>query len=307
MSVMSRKSCRAIGRFVLGAALLFNVCASVAAPAQGVAGVGAAPAGAFARAQARGALIVGVPFLAPEPAPGAKIRSPERLDEVMAQHLAQQLKLPVQLVQIDPAQRAAALATGEVDLLIADRVASDTRGSAKAPALDTQPLLAADIPGTTSVPTGYRARPKAVIRSDTTLRHWRDVKGLTVCMSAAAFQAQALARQWGAQVQSYRVPSDALVAVREGGCDVGVIDDLAWEPLMKFPEWKKFAATLPAAAARSERVWVLADDPVARAWLESAMQQWRRDNVVAAMVEQWARDVAFDVYLDQEVPDCHGG
>ncbi|MGO1766047.1 MAG: ABC transporter substrate-binding protein, partial [Advenella sp.] len=36
------------------------------------------------------------------------------------------------------------------------------------------------------------------------------------------------------------------------------------------------------------------------------MQQWDSAGQWASFSKQWATDVAFDVYLDQEVPDCHG-
>lgn len=298
---MFLKIARASLQIALCALLLASVPAAGEAPSgYGVSVANRVPADVFSRAQARGEFIVGVPFLAPTPAPGAKIRSPERLDAVMAQHLARQLNLPVKLLQVNPSDRDTALATGAVDLLIADRVVADDASNAS-------PQRNAETPGVTAIAIGYRARPKAIIRSDTSLRHWAHVKDLTVCMSTAAFAAQALARQSGARVQTYPVPSDALVAVREGGCDVGVIDDATWAPLMKFPEWKKFSATLTASGPRTERVWLAPDDRATVAWLDAAMQQWRRDKVVESMIDQWATDVAFDVYLDQEVPDCHGG
>lgn len=246
---------------------------------------------AFSHAHARGTLIVGVPFLTPEPAAGAKIRTPERLDGVMAARLGKALGLPVRLVQMDQGRAAAALEKREIDVLIVDRIA----GAEQSP-----------IANAVMISTGYAARPKAIIRSDTALREWKDIKGLTVCMSTAAFQAQRLATQWGATVRPYRVPSDALVAVREGNCDIGLVDDVAWTPLMKFPEWKKFSSTLGEEGPRNERVWVVQDDPVTQAWMSATMAEWRRDGVIQSMIDKWARDVAFDVYLDQEVPDCHG-
>ena len=111
----------------------------------------------------------------------------------------------------------------------------------------------------------------------------------------------------GAEVRTYRVPSDALVAVREGDCDVGLIDDALWEPLMRFPEWKKFSSTLAAEGMRAERAWLVsAAAPADRAWLAAEMRAWDRAGAWKALAAKWARDVAFDVYLDQEVPDCHG-
>lgn len=264
-------------------------------------------------------LIVGIPYLAPEAIAGAKIRTPERLDTVMAERLGEQLGLPVKLVQIDPAQQANALTTGQVDLLIGDHIAGQstpglTTHNMPVPAGENvthrtdQSVPAQADQHIAAIPTGYAARPKAIIRSDTTLQHWKDAKGLTVCMSTAAFQAQALAQHWGTIVRTYRVPSDALVAVREGNCDIGLIDDVTWAPLMKFPEWKKFSSSLPENGPRAERVWLIPDHDVAtKTWLTDTMKQWRRQGTINTMIEKWARGVAFDVYLDQEVPDCHGG
>ncbi len=252
---------------------------------------GAAPAARQAAARQRGELVVGVPYLAPAPAAGAKIRTPEGLDLAMAEKLAQDLGLPFSLRQVAAADAARLLAAGEVDLVLADRASP-----AQAPPGD----LAA-------VATGYAARPKAVIRSDTRMRQGSDARGHSVCMAEAAVGAQALARGWGAVVRTYRVPSDALVAVREGSCDIGLVDDVVWEPLMRFPEWKKFSATLGADGVRQERVWLLpAADTATQAWLDARMREWARAGAWKALPAKWARAVAFDVYLDQEVADCHG-
>lgn len=245
------------------------------------------PAG-FAAAKARGELVVGVPYLAPLPVAGAKIRTPHGLDANMADKLGLSLGLPVRLQQVPADEAGARLAAGDVDVVLADRASAQ--------------------PATVAVePTGYRTRPKAVIRSDTPLRKPADVRGRSVCMAEAASDTRALAESWGAVVRTYRVPSDALVAVREGACDVGLVDDAVWEPLVRFPEWKKFSATLEPDGAPRERVWLLpAADTAGRAWLASEMKAWKQSGAWKAMSTKWARDVAFDVYLDQEVPDCHG-
>ncbi|MGE8614908.1 MAG: substrate-binding periplasmic protein [Achromobacter veterisilvae] len=261
--------------------LVLGACLAAGAATQ-------AQAGPFAAARERGELVVGVPYLAPPPEAGAKIRTPDGLDAAMADRLGQSLGLPVRLRQLPPEQASAALAAGEVDLALAD----DTAG----------------LPASVAVqPTGYAARPKAVIRSDTRLRRPADARGRSVCMAEAATASRALAQSWGAVVRTYRVPSDALVAVREGSCDIGLVDDAVWDPLIRFPEWKKFSSTLAADGARRERVWLLsADDPASRDWLGQEMRAWDRAGAWKAMTAKWARDVAFDVYLDQEVPDCHG-
>ncbi|MGE8656561.1 MAG: transporter substrate-binding domain-containing protein [Achromobacter sp.] len=265
---------------------LLAVLAALSATASG-----AALADGLAVARQRGELVVGVPYLAPAPLAGAKIRTPEGLDIAMAEKLAQELGLPFSLRQVAAADAARLLAAGEVDVVLADRAQ---------PAQGLPAELAA-------VASGYATRPKAVIRSDTRMRQGADARGRSVCMAEAAVGAQALAQSWGAVVRTYRVPSDALVAVREGSCDIGLIDDTVWEPLMRFPEWNKFSATLRADGARHERVWLLpAADTATSAWLAERMRDWARIGAWKALPAKWARDVAFDVYLDQEVPDCHG-
>lgn len=264
---------------------------------------------AFAAAKARGELVIGVPYLAPAPEAGAKVRTPEGLDANMAEKLAQSLGVPVRLEQVSAEEAAAALAAGKVDAVLANEdggagVANTANGANAANAPNATRLS----PQAIAVQaTGYGARPKALIRSDTAFRKPSDVRGRSVCMAEAATEARALAQRWGAVVRTYRVPSDALVAVREGACDVALVDDAVWEPLVRFPEWKKFSSTLVADGARRERVWLLpASDTASRKWLADEMRDWDRSGAVKAMTSKWARDVAFDVYLDQEVPDCHG-
>lgn len=248
---------------------------------------------AFAAARVRGELVVGVPYLAPPAKAGAKIRTPERLDTAIAQKLGERLGLPVSLRQVSSEEIVSALASGQIDLMLTESVDSKR--------------AVADAATLSSVPTGYFTRPKAIIRSDTRLRQGTELKGRRVCMASANSQAQSRANAWGAQVAVYRVPSEALVAVREGSCDVALIDDAVWTPLMRFPEWKKFSSTLTPDGPRSERIWQLASgDAASRVWLEGEMRTWQRDNAWKTLTAKWARDVAFDVYLDQEVPDCHG-
>jgi len=245
----------------------------------------------FQQARARGVLAVGVPYLAPTPAAGAKVRTPERIDVDIAQRLGKRLGLPVILKQVDATDAQALLAGGAVDLILADQ--DSDQGD------DVLPE------GVKRVSTGYVVQPQAVIRSDTSLRRWPDVTGHTVCMADAALSARDLAQRWGARVQTYPVPSAALVAVREGKCDLGLVDDTTWASLTGYPEWKKYSATLPLDGPALTRVWLVRGQPEA-GWLNREMHAWRAQGAWKAMTAQWARDVAFDVYLDQEVPDCHG-
>ncbi|AHG62675.1 type 2 periplasmic-binding domain-containing protein [Advenella mimigardefordensis] len=282
-------------------ALLISVCAATLLPAHVSAATGSAASTAstapkaadspalFSQAIARGSLRVAVVHVTPAAAPGAKVRTEDRLDAPAVKALATALKVPSQLVELAPAEAAKALVDGRVDL-----------------ALYSLPADAANWPDVTPVPTSYRTYPKAVIRSDTNIRSRADLAGRSVCVARSATQAATEATRAGATLLSFPYPSDALVAVREGKCDLGLIDQTVWQPLMHYPEWKKFSATLELADAPRTLTWLLPATQVREAqWLQSRMQQWDRAGQWVAFSKKWATDVAFDVYLDQEVPDCH--
>ncbi len=254
-----------------------------------VAAAHAGPAGTFPQAAQRGTLRVGVVHVPPVALPGAKVRTPDRLDLPAIQSLSQALGLAAQPVQIAPEDVGQALAEGRVDL-----------------ALYSLPDSARAAPGLTYVPTAYHTHPQAVIRSDTSIRQTADLRGRAVCLPRTAVAAAAAATDAGAQIQAFDIPSDALVAVREGKCDLGLLDQTARQALMAYPEWRKFAATLDLPAYARTLTWVL---PAARTqevdWLRRQMAQWDASGRWEDLVRKWATDVAFDVYLDQEVPDCH--
>ena len=144
---------------------------------------GAAPSAPPEPCCARGELVIGLPYVAPPPVAGAKIRTPDGLD-VAAAELAQSLGLQFSLRQLTAEEAGPALASGQVDLVLGERAGVEA---------------AAAVPGAQLAwqGTGYAVRPKAVIRSDTRMRSGADTRGRRVCMAQAATAAQAQARAWG--------------------------------------------------------------------------------------------------------------
>ena len=136
-----------------------------------------APPEPAAAARARGELVIGLPYVAPPPVAGAKIRTPDGLD-VAAAELAQSLGLQFSLRQLTAEEAGPALASGQVDLVLGERAGVEA---------------AAAVPGAQLAwqGTGYAVRPKAVIRSDTRMRSGADTRGRRVCMAQAATAAQA--------------------------------------------------------------------------------------------------------------------
>lgn len=261
------------------AALLANpVSASTGAPASH-----AAPASAAGEP-----LKLGMPYVVPPHQPGAKVRTPEGLAPILAERLA--THLPIAPVAVESPEKAVAAPAGQA---AADALLLPVATGENAPA---QAVV---------IPTGYRAGIMAIMRTDTDIKRWEDLKGRTVCIAEGGGLAGQLQARYGAIEQVYRAPADALLNLRIGTCDAAVHDSTMLQALLEFPEWKKFSAQLPVLQER-DLAFVVSpgNEEVARV-LQTQVAEWRQDDLLKKLTRQAARDIAFEVYLDQEVPDCH--
>jgi polar amino acid transport system substrate-binding protein len=156
--------------------------------------------------------------------------------------------------------------------------------------------------GVERVPLGWSASPMAIMRSDTTIGRWEELKHHTVCLAADGRYRGELAARYGAVEQVYPSATDALLALRTGQCDATVQDEGFLRELLKFPEWHKFSATLAPYRHQSLVRLVRADLPSAQ---RLSLSRVTGIATLQAAAQRQARDIAFEVYLDQTVPDCH--
>lgn len=271
----------------LGLGWMGNVStASGAAPAHGgesaSGGAPAAEAGA-----ASGPLALGMSYVVPPHVPGSKVRTPEGLAPLLAEHLDE--KLPLRAVTVPPPSAAA----GEAEPRQAD-----------AWLLPLNEDEASRETGTV-IPTGYRAGIMAIMRTDTDILSWEDLRGRTVCLAEGGGLAGQMQARHGAIEKVFRAPADALLDLRIGGCDAAVHDSTMLEALLEFPEWQKFSARLPVREERDLAFIVPDNAPALAQVLQSQVKEWRESDLLAKLTSQSARDIAFEVYMDQEVPDCH--
>src|SRR3546814_17373291 len=94
----------------------------------------------------------------------------------------------------------------------------------------------------------------AIMRTDTDIKSWQQLKGRTVCLSEGGRYVGALTRQYGAVEIVFKAPADSLLALRTGGCAAAVHDDVMLKELLKLPEWKKFSSSLPPGGTEERRV-----------------------------------------------------
>lgn len=234
-------------------------------------------------------LTLSLPYV-PEPhLPGAVVRTPESMETWIAQDMVEQSPPKIALVQHDQAHALTALQSGQADLALL-------------PLADAKLVNKA---GLVVVPTGYRMGAMAIMRTDTDIRSWQDLRGRTVCLAKGGHYVGMLSEQYGAIEQIYPAAADALIKVREGACDAAVSDDRMLEELLRMPEWKKFSARLPAPKTVPLVVLAASDNPAAVEAARELAQQWGRRGRMNELLKKKTYDIAFEVYLGQEAVDCH--
>ncbi|RFB74030.1 MULTISPECIES: transporter substrate-binding domain-containing protein [unclassified Herbaspirillum] len=253
-------------------------------------------AGVLDDAKARGAVRIGQDYVPPAYTAGAKFRTPEGVDIILAEDIAKRLSL-----KLDSVRNAGTSGDG--------KAAQALKGARPDIALITveegaaRSGTAAD--GSVLIPTGYSAGAMAIMRTDTDIKKWEQLKGRTVCLSEGGSYVGQMAARYGAIEKVMRAPADSLLAVRIGQCDAAVHDDTMLKELLKLPEWKKFSAQLPAQSRSALMIKVPAADGAAIAYFRQTVAEWSRGDFWAALKKKWSNTVAFEVYLDQNVPDCH--
>ncbi|UYO95219.1 transporter substrate-binding domain-containing protein [Pollutimonas sp. M17] len=251
---------------------------------------GASAASAADQGGAAKSLVVGMHYVVPPFVGGSKVRTPEAIDTALAEDLA--AKLDADLRTVPMAVPGSGNQAGRLALKADVALAAIGPGQVPPPSF-------------TAVPTGYTARPMAIMRTDTDIKAWDQLKGRTVCLSEGGLYVGDMARRYGAIEIIFKAPADSLLALRTGGCDAAVHDDVMLKELLKLPEWKKFSASLPPGPAAPLAFIVPEDDAATVSLLKKLVLEWKRKKHLADLTRTRVRDIAFEVYLDQVVADCH--
>lgn len=236
----------------------------------------------------RGQLVAGVHYVAPAYTAGAKFRTPETVDAALAEDVAKRLQVALVTLRAEHGKQAQLLTAGKTDIVLA-----------------AFPGVAPALPSAVIVPTGYSAGPMAIMRSDTDIKTWEQLKGRKVCLSEDGRHVGTIAARYGANEMVFKAPADSLLALRTGACDAAVHDSVLLEELIKLPEWKKFSARLPVGQRTSLAFAVSAGDAATVKYLKQVTSEWQRSGYLQQLANKMTRSIAFEVYLDQDVPDCH--
>ncbi|MFT0861351.1 transporter substrate-binding domain-containing protein [Ancylobacter sp. G4_0304] len=220
--------------------------------------------------------------------PAARLYTPEGVDLDLANEIGRRLGRKVVLVEVRPEGTAEAVTSGRVDALVL-RLGEGQESPA---ALEL-------------VPSGYASALTVLMRTDTDIRRWEDLRGRTVCAAAANGDARLLAHRLGARLSVQPVPAHSLMRVRTGECDAALHDEATLRGLSGDPEWKKFTATLPPRDMTRLVVALPKAGGAQTQTLRAALSPPPEPGFWRQRLSEWARNVALEVYLDQDAPDCH--
>ncbi len=156
---------------------------------------------------------------------------------------------------------------------------------------------------TGGVPTGYQSGLTVAMRTDTDIANWTDIAGRKICFTDTNTQARDLIADFGGIPVAERAPAFSLMKVRNGECDAGLHEAALLHQLFQRPEWQKFSASLPVQ--RQATLVLSVADPASLPQVQAALAPITTDQAWQRRSARWARNVAFEVWMEQDAPDCH--
>ncbi|XUY29729.1 transporter substrate-binding domain-containing protein [Agrobacterium sp. rho-8.1] len=251
-----------------------------------LAATGASADSTLDRIKGRGKLTVGVilsgaPFGAIDPK--TQVQTGFNID--IAKALAADLGVELESVTVTPPNRVQFLQQGKVDILIANMQYTEER----AKVMDY-------------VPTPYdRAGGAAVVRKDSGLKDWADLKGKPVCISQGSNYAQPLAEEYGAIVKGLPSQPESLLALQGGNCvaavHVGATVGLLLQD--RADEWKDYAIPFPSELIPSDSViWLRKGETDTRAALDGTVKKLHASGKMLELAK--ANRLLNTAYLEEE-------
>jgi len=203
----------------------------------------------------------------------------------LAKALAADLGVELETVTVTPPNRVQFLQQGKVDILIANMQYTEDR----AKVLD-------------HVPTPYdRAGGAAVVRKDSGLKDWADLKGKPVCISQGSNYAQPLAEEYGAIVKGLPSQPESLLALQGGNCVAAVHVGATVGLLLvdRADEWKDYAIPFPTELIPSDSViWLRKGESDTQAALDNSVKKLHASGKLLEMAK--ANRLLNTKYLEEE-------
>ncbi len=173
----------------------------------------------------------------------------------MARELARRLGVSLRLVPVTSSNRLQRLEEGVVDVIIATM--GDTGERRRIASLVE--------------PSYYASGVTLMVRPETRLKEWQDVRGQKICAAQGAYFNRPMAQRYLLELVMFANSRDAKLALRDGRCIGYMFDNTAIWSDLQLPEWAGYSTPLPAALPAP---WVVA---VSRAESGTELERWVGD------------------------------
>lgn len=222
----------------------------------------------------RGTLVAGVILSGPpygyiDP----KTQQQEGLNLDLAREFAKRLGVKLETVAVTPPNRVQFLQQGKVDLLLANMQWTQERAE----------ILS-------FVPTPFEVSGgAAVVRKDSGIKDWPDLRGKTVCVSQGSNFTKPLIEQYGAIVKGFPGQPDSLLALKGGNCDAAVHVGATVKLMLKqrADEWKDYEVSIPTELIPSDSVvWLRQGETDTQAALDKILKELHGSGWIIATAEK---------------------
>lgn len=189
----------------------------------------------------------------------------------LAEALAKELSVKVDLVPTTAANQLQFLQQGKVDIIIA--AMNDTP--------ERRQIVSIVDPGYTASGVTMLAAKAAKIAS------WEDLKGKKVCAVQGAYFNRPVQEKFGADVVAYKTTAEAYTALKGGNCVGLVYDDNNLLQAAQAPEWQDFEVRLPSILEQPTVMAVrLGEDRLNKA-VADALAGWFKSGRIAELEKKW--------------------
>jgi polar amino acid transport system substrate-binding protein len=219
----------------------------------------------------RGTLIVGVkadykPFGFRDPSGGIIGIEPD-----LAGDVAKKLGVKLELIPVVSANRMEFLNQGKIDLMIATM--SDKPERRKVVQV-IEPLY-------------YSDACNILLRKNSPIKSWDDLKGKKLCGTTGAFYNKDIAQQYGPEIASFDGSEKPLLALKNGDCIGYLYDQTFIAGKLTDDDWKGYQMTLPGIMETPWAIAVKLGEASLQKVLEDLHKDWVKSGRIVALEKKW--------------------
>ena len=189
----------------------------------------------------------------------------------LADALAKELGVKVELVPTTAANQLQFLQQGKVDIIIA--AMNDTP--------ERRQIVGVVDPGYTASGVTLLSAKAAKIDS------WEAIKGKKICGVQGAYFNRPVQEKFGADIVAYKTTAEAYTALKGGNCIAFVYDDNNLLQAAQNPDWKDFEVRLGSILEQPTVMAVRLDEKRLHEAVSKAMVGWYKAGSIADLEKKW--------------------